>query len=620
VVTNNESVNAIRRASPGASLNANGVWEFSVWAPNREKVGLHLFDGPRDRYIAMTKAEDGYHSVLVDDLRPHSRYLYRLDDSQEYPDPASRFQPNGVHGPSEIVDLTDYHWTDAHWKAPNLENSIFYEVHVGTYSDDGTLDALCPYLTELADLGVTTIELMPVAQFPGSHNWGYDGVYPYAVQNTYGGPRALQRIVDAAHAHGLAVALDVVYNHLGPEGNYLSQFGPYFTNRYSTPWGQAINFDGADSDPVRDYFIENALYWLTLYHIDVLRIDAIHGIYDFGAFHFLAELQRRVELTGKQLGRNLALIAESDLNDSRVLLPRDKGGYEMAAQWSDDFHHALHALLTQEARGYYADFGNVGHLGGVLRKGWFYEGQYSRFRRRRHGNSPEGISGSHFVVCSQNHDQVGNRARGERLSSLVNFEAQKLAAGVTLLCPFVPLLFMGEEYAETSPFQYFTGHQDKELIEAVRRGRRLEFSGSGWDAEPPDPQDDATFAHSKLHQRLREHDPHRTLRLFYQELIRFRRANCLGENADLTVTENESARTLTILRRSLDSGLLMVFNFGATDIELSSVVSRGRWTLELNSCDQRWLGPGTSFPREISSRDTIAVRAQSFVVFREGNT
>jgi maltooligosyltrehalose trehalohydrolase len=620
VVTNNESVNVIRRASPGASLNANGVWEFSVWAPHREKVGLHLFDGPGDRYIAMTKAEDGYHSVLVDDLRPHSRYVYRLDDSQEYPDPASRFQPDGVHDPSEIVNLTDYHWTDEHWKAPNLENSIFYEVHVGTYSDDGTLDALCPYLTELADLGVTTIELMPVAQFPGSHNWGYDGVYPYAVQNTYGGPRALQRIVDAAHAHGLAVALDVVYNHVGPEGNYLGQFGPYFTNRYSTPWGQAINFDGADSDPVREYFIENALYWLTLYHIDVLRLDAIHGIYDFGAFHFLAELQRRVELTGKQLGRNLALIAESDLNDSRVLLPRDKGGYEMAAQWSDDFHHALHALLTHEARGYYADFGNLGHLGGVLRKGWFYEGQYSRFRRRRHGNSPEGISRSHFVVCSQNHDQVGNRAQGERLSSLVNFEAQKMAAGVTLLCPFVPLLFMGEEYAETSPFQYFTGHQDKELIEAVRRGRRLEFSESGWDAEPPDPQDDATFAHSKLHQRLRERDPHRTLRLFYQELIGFRRANSLGENADLTVTANESLRTLTILRRSLDSGLLMVFNFGATDIELSSVVSRGRWTLELNSCDQRWLGPGTSFPREISSRDTIAVRAQSFVVFREGNT
>jgi maltooligosyltrehalose trehalohydrolase len=588
-----------------------------VWAPARKSVGVHLFTGSNDRYVPMAKDEDGYHGVLVGDLEPGSRYLYRLDDTEEHPDPASRFQPDGVHRPSEIIDLSTFNWTDAGWQAPSLEETVFYEVHVGTYSEEGSLDGLRAHLTELADLGVTTVELMPLGQFPGSRNWGYDGVYPFAVQNSYGGPRALQRFVDAAHNQGLAVALDVVYNHLGPEGNYLNQFGPYFTNRYGTPWGQAINYDGSESGPVRRFFIENALYWFNLYHIDALRLDAVHGIYDFGALHFLAELQRQVESASKRLGRNLHLIAESDLNDARVLLPRDKGGYGLAAQWSDDCHHALHALLTHETGGYYADFGSLGHLGSVFRKGWFYEGQHSRFRRRQHGNSPEGISRSHFVVCSQNHDHVGNRARGERLSSLVDFEAQKLAAGVTLLSPFVPLLFMGEEYGEKVPFQYFTSHGDKHLIEAVRRGRREEFAESGWDAAPPDPQNDATFEDSKLHHALRDHDPHRTLRLLYQELMRFRRANHLGADADLTITENESLRTLTVLRRSSDSTLLMLFNFGAADIEIPNATPSGQWLTQLNSADSQWLGLGNPRPPIVSSGDPIALSGQSFLVLRQ---
>ncbi len=445
------STNLDSRVPLGANRRANGDWEFSVWAPERQKVAIH-FVGNHERFIPMTKNQCGYHQALLRDIEPQSRYVYQLDDLHEYPDPASRFQPDGVHGPSEIIDLDAFQWTDANWRAPSLQESIFYEVHVGTYSEKGTLDGVCSHLAELADLGVTTIELMPVAQFPGSRNWGYDGVYPFAVQNSYGGPLALQRFVNAAHAQGLAVALDVVYNHLGPEGNYLGQFGPYFSSRYRTPWGQAINFDGPDSDPVRQFFIDNAIYWFEQYHIDVLRLDAIHGIYDFGAFHILAELETQVQLTGKRLGRKLSLIAESNLNDARVLLPCEKGGYGLPAQWSDDFHHCLHSLLLHETNGYYADFGSVGQLASVLRDGWFYHGQYSRFRRRRHGNSPIGISRSHFVVCGQNHDQVGNRAWGERLSTLVNFEAQKLAAGLTLLSPFVPLLFMGEEYGEPSPF------------------------------------------------------------------------------------------------------------------------------------------------------------------------
>jgi maltooligosyltrehalose trehalohydrolase len=564
----------------------------------------------------MTKDHWGYHRVLVSDIESHSHYVYRLDDSQEYPDPASRFQPDGVHGPSEIVDLAAFNWTDADWRAPNLDESIFYELHIGTYSEEGSLDGLCAHLPGLADLGVTTIELMPTAQFPGSRNWGYDGVYPFAVQNSYGGPVALQRFVNTAHTYGLAVALDVVYNHLGPEGNYLSQFGPYFTDRYRTPWGQAINFDGPESGPVRRFFIENALYWFKQYHIDILRLDAIHGIYDFGAFHFLAELENQVQLAGKQLGRDLRLVAESDLNDARILLPCEKGGYGLPAQWSDDFHHSLHTLLTRETAGYYSDFGSVGHLASVLREGWFYCGQYSQFRRRQHGNSPRGISHSHFVVCSQNHDQVGNRARGERLSMLVNFEAQKLAAGVTLLSPFVPLLFMGEEYGESSPFQYFTSHGDKDLVEAVRCGRREESAGFGWDNEIPDPQDETTFANSRLHHSLRERDPHRALRLLYQELIRFRRTNHLGSDADLKVTESESLHILIVLRGSPDSRLLMIFNFGTGNIALDSGMPPGRWTMELNSADSRWLGPGNLFPGTVGPNDTMMLSGQSFVVLR----
>jgi maltooligosyltrehalose trehalohydrolase len=565
----------------------------------------------------MNRNPFGYHHALVDELDPHSRYLYRLDDSQEYPDPASRFQPDGVHKPSEIVDLTAFSWSDADWKPPALEKSIFYELHVGTFSEHGSLDGVRAHLGELAELGVTTIELMPLAQFPGSRNWGYDGVYPFAVQNSYGGPLALQRLVNAAHAEGLAVAVDVVYNHLGPEGNYLGQFGPYFSDRYRTPWGEAINFDGAESDPVRRYFIENALFWFEQFHVDVLRLDAIHGIFDFGAYHILAELEDRAQWAAKSLGRDVHLIAESDLNDARVLQPREQGGYALPAQWSDDFHHSLHALLTHESQGYYADFGCVGDLAKVLRDGWLYHGQYSKFRRRRHGNSPRGIPRSHFVVFSQNHDQVGNRARGDRLSTLVNFEAQKLAAGVTLLSPFVPLLFMGEEYAEPAPFLYFTSHGDKDLIDAVRRGRRAEFAEFGWSEEVPDPQDAHTFVNSRLQHSLCDREPHRALRLLYQELIRFRRANDLGADAELEITESEKPALLTVSKRSAGRCLWMMFNFGDSSAEIPLAGHSGNWTTEIYSADSRWRGADGAFPRTLKPGNAVALAAKSFVVFSQ---
>jgi maltooligosyltrehalose trehalohydrolase len=604
------------RVPLGANRRAHGQWEFSVWAPHREKVALHVL-GSNERLIPMSRDARGYYHAVVKDIDPQSRYLYRLDDSQEFPDPASRFQPDGVHGPSQIVDLAAFRWADAAWKSPRLEESVFYELHVGTFSETGSLDSACSHLAELAELGVTTIELMPVAQFPGSRNWGYDGVYPFAVQNSYGGPLALQRFVNTAHAQGLAVALDVVYNHLGPEGNYLSQFGPYLSDRYRTPWGEAINFDGAESGEVRHFFIENALFWFEEFHIDALRLDAIHGIFDFSALHILAELENRVKLAEKRLERELPLIAESDLNDARVLLPRDKGGHGLPAQWSDDFHHALHALLTRESQGYYADFGSAGHLGKVFREGWFFQGQYSGHRRLQHGNSPSGIPRSHFVVCSQNHDQVGNRAQGERLSKLVDFEAQKLAAGVVLLSPFVPLLFMGEEYGEPAPFRYFTSHGDQALIEAVRRGRREEFVRFGWKDDVPDPNDEGTFAESRLQHRLRDTDPHRTLRLFYQELIRFRRMNHLAAESDLVMTEGDSPPYLTVSRNVEGKRLLLIFNFGDRALDIASVKGGEHWNWELYSADSRWLGPSDRFSDATGPANRATLSAKSFAVLSQ---
>jgi maltooligosyltrehalose trehalohydrolase len=629
----------------GVEQRADGSYEFAVWAPRHESVKLHLFgsawraavDAPansadysNERYIKMERNNFGYFRATVENIFPDCRYMYQLNGPEngrlngtERPDPASRSQPEGVHRASQVVDLRSFSWTDRDWKAPALEKSVFYEVHIGTYTPAGTLDALAEQLAKVADLGVTTVALMPVAQFPGARNWGYDGVYPYAVQNTYGGPRALQRFVNAAHAHGLAVALDVVYNHLGPEGNYLSEFGPYFTEKYKTPWGPAINFDGAQSEPVRRFFIDNAIDWFENYHIDALRLDAIHAIFDFSAVHFLAELQERVHEAGKSLGRELILVAESDLNDAKVLLPRERGGYGMKAQWSDDFHHSLHTLLTKENRGYYADFGDVKDLAVVLRDGWLYRGQYSTFRRRRHGNSARGIARSGFVVCSQNHDQVGNRARGERLSQLVNFEAQKLAAGVTLLSPFVPLLFMGEEYGETSPFLYFSEHEDESLIEAVRRGRQAEFVEFGWQNEVPDPQDAATFKNSKL-RGLDYKEPHHTLRRFYQMLLRFRQDNQFGASADWLVIADDKRKMVKLIRTRNSKTIAIIFNFAgeALDgmpkevLELDSQSVPGPWAVAFCSSDAKWLGPGATSGDDAGGQDSITLSPQSFLVLQ----
>jgi maltooligosyltrehalose trehalohydrolase len=513
--------------------------------------------------------------------------------------------------------LRSFEWTDRDWKGLALEDSVFYEVHVGTFTREGTFAALLASLDQLATLGVTTIEIMPIAQFPGQRNWGYDGVYPFAVQNSYGTPRDLQMFVNAAHSRGLAVALDVVYNHLGPEGNYLSEYGPYFTDRYKTPWGAALNFDGPDSDEVRHFFLENALYWLENFHIDALRLDAIHGIFDASAFPFLAELSKEVDAFATRAGRTVALVAESDLNDARVLRPTCEGGFGMASQWSDDFHHSVHTLLTGENSGYYEDFGDVQQLAGTLQQGWYYAGQYSRHRRRRHGNAPPPFKGSNYVVCTQNHDQVGNRALGERISSLVDFESLKLAAGANLLSPFVPLLFMGEEYGETAPFLYFTSHGDERLAEAVRRGRTEEFRAFRWQGQIPDPQAESTFARSQLNRTLGQEQPHRTLLRFYQMLLRFRSEHRLSRTGAPTIREFGASKVLLVLEDTRASRIATLFNFGDAPADLGSGILEGQWETKINSSGLAWLGPGPDLPSKIgtSMHSAFTLRPRSFAVF-----
>ena len=419
---------------------------------------------------------DGFYSLRQADVQTGLRYAYLLDDGREYPDPAARWQPDGVHRPSAVWLPTEYEWSDGDWRGVPRDELVVYELHVGAFTAEGTFEAIIPRLEQLAELGVTAIELMPVAQFSGDRNWGYDGVHPFAVQNSYGGPSALQKLVDSAHHAGLAVLLDVVYNHFGPEGNYLESFGPYETDRYRTPWGRAINFDGPDSDPVRRFVIDNAVAWVRDFHLDGLRLDAVHAIYDFSARHIFAELQDEVQAEAERQGRIVHVIAESDLNDVRLVLPAERGGHGLTAAWSDDFHHCVHTILTGERDGYYRDFGRPEQLARAYADVYVYDGRYSRCRRRRHGNRVGDTDRGRFIVAVQNHDQVGNRAFGERLTALLPPEAQRLSCGLLLVSPCSPLLWMGEEYGETRPFPFFSSFSDPQLIEAVRRGRREEFA------------------------------------------------------------------------------------------------------------------------------------------------
>ncbi len=604
----------------GARWLGSGRCRFRVWAPKQERVSVRILP-PDERTLAMEEEAGGYFTVIAEDVAEDAQYRYLLNDETERPDPVSRYQPEGVHGPSQIVP-PDFDWTDNGWSGIPLADYIFYELHVGTFTEAGTFEAIIPHLDDLVDLGITAVELMPVAQFPGDRNWGYDGVYPFAVQDSYGGPLGLKRLVNACHEKGLAVVLDVVYNHFGPEGNYLWDYGPYFTDTYQTPWGYAVNFDGPGSDAVRTYFLTNVRDWFREFHIDALRLDAVHAIYDFSAKPFLEKMALLAKEERRNLNRNLHLIAESALNDTRIIRPRGLGGFELDSQWNDDFHHALHCLLTGEQEGYYIDFGALGDLAKAMTEGYVYSGQYSAFRERRHGNSSRNIPAKQLVVFAQNHDQIGNRMVGDRLSTMISFEQQKLAAGVLLLSPFPPLLFMGEEYGDTAPFPYFISHEDPDLVEAVRKGRREEFAAFAWNREPPDPQSETTFAQARPNRNLRQEETHGLLLKLHRDLIRLRRDLPALRNLskkNLSAQCVEAAGTLALHRWKGTEAILAIFHFGDAPAAPSLDLPVGIWHKRLDSADTVWNGPGSNVPDEIPSTGRVEVSLQphSFVLLQK---
>lgn len=586
----------------GAFPEIDGV-RFSVWASKHDSLELHLFT-PEDRVVPMTRDDAGFFETFVPGLREGATYKYQFADGRELPDPASRHQPEGVHGVSAVVSIRNV--SDDDRELLPLDRYVIYEAHIGTMTRGGDFEGAARELSRLRDIGITALEVMPIAQFPGTRNWGYDGVYVHAVQNSYGGPSGFAELVDAAHRQGIAVVLDVVYNHLGPEGNYLGEYADYFTDKYKTPWGLALNFDGPGSDHVRSFFIENALMWFEEYGVDALRLDAIHAIIDHTAYPFLAELADAVHSSADRRKTEWYLIAESDLNDPKVIRPREDGGFEHDAQWSDDFHHSVHTLLTGEKDGYYSDFGGIEQLASVLRCGYAYRGTYSPFRQRRYGADPGRQSGKRFVVCSQNHDQIGNRMLGERLSTLVSFERLRLAAGVTILAPFIPMLFMGEEHGDLAPFLYFMSHSDPGLVEAVRKGRREEFAAFAWKGEAPDPGSADTFERSRI---LRERHPRGgEIEGFYRELLRIRREHPAFRSLDgeRRVIVAAEGRALALHRGEDEAESLLVMSFDEEPVAIELSGAGAGLSLIVESGNERW-GGGPKMPASSDVGDRLLV-------------
>ncbi len=599
----------------GSNYLGDGRCEFTVWAPAHDDVALQIVS-PENNLIPMEKDEQGYWKTTAEGIEPGTLYFYKIA-GDDRPDPASQYQPKDVHGPSCVVDHSKMNWTDAGWSGIPLEEMIIYELHVGTFTPEGTFESIIPRLRELKEFGVNAIEIMPVAQFPGDRNWGYDGAYTYAVQTSYGGPEGLKKLVDAAHQEGLSVILDVVYNHFGPEGNYTSLYGPYFTETYKTPWGMAMNFDDKYSDGVRNYFIQNALYWFQNYHMDALRLDAIHAIYDLGSKHVLREMADEVAAVSESMNRKLYLIAESDLDDVRVIREKELGGHGMDAQWSDDFHHCLHTLLTGEQRGYYQDYGKVEQLAKAYKKGFVYDWQYSLNRQKHYGSDASDRPGHQFVVCTQNHDQVGNRMMGERLTHLVSFEALKLAAGAMMLTPNVPMIFMGEEYAEDSPFLYFISHTDSDLVEAVRQGRKREFAAFHAEGEFVDPFSVDTFNQSKLKWEKRQEGKHKALLELYQHLIQLRRTMPALKTLDkqnLEASAVEEDKLLFLRRESNGDQIFCIMNFNDKDVTCQTSQD-GIWRKILDSSDEKWMGSGSTMPEKLIREQEATIRSQSFALY-----
>ncbi|OLD69699.1 MAG: malto-oligosyltrehalose trehalohydrolase [Candidatus Rokubacteria bacterium 13_1_20CM_70_15] len=576
----------------GASVREDTV-TFAVWAPRCRSVEVAM-EGRRPQ--PMTRGADDVFTLTMANVAPGTRYRYRLDGERYRPDPTARWQPEGVHGPSAVVDSRRFLWTDEDFRGHAPGDLVIYELHVGAFTAAGTFEAIIQHLPALVDLGVTAVQLMPVAEFPGSRNWGYDGVHLYAPQSTYGGPRGLRRLVDACHAAGLSVLLDVVYNHLGPEGNHLAEYGPYFSDRYKTPWGPAVNFDGEGSHGVRRHVVENGRAWVSEFHIDGFRLDAIHAIHDASPVHILTEFAEAVHEEGARGRRRVHVIAESHDNDRRLVLAPAEGGLGLDAIWSDDFHHALHHQLTGETAGYYADFTGDHHLPRAIAEGFAFQGEPSQYWGRPRGTVSRDLSPDRFVIFVQNHDQVGNRAQAARLSTLVPFAAVKLAAGLLFAAPAVPLLFMGEEYGETAPFHFFTSFIDRELAERVRRGRLEEFSRFGWQGTIADPNAPATFVASRLNHALGGAPRHRALREYYRRWLTLRRTHAaLG------------ARDKDLMRVALDDAVLTLTRATPAGDEVRLIANLGAawrawslpdtaWRLVLDSDAAVFGGAGAATP------------------------
>ncbi len=575
----------------GASLLGDRV-TFTVWAPRCRSVDV-VVEGRRPD--PMSPGEGGLFQATLGRVPPAARYHYRLDGTRFRPDPASRYQPEGVHGASVVVDPKRFMWTDQEFRGTAPADLVFYEIHVGTFTPAGTFEAIIAHLGALADLGVTAIQLMPIAEFPGSRNWGYDGVHLFAPQSTYGGPRGLRRLVDACHARGLSVFLDVVYNHLGPEGNYLAEYGPYFTDGATTPWGPAVNFDGEGSAGVRRHVVENGRTWVSEFHVDGFRLDAVHAIHDASPRHILTELAEAVRDEAARARRRVHVIAESHDNDRRLVLGPAEGGLGLDAVWSDDFHHALHRRLTGETAGYYADFAGDRHLPRAIAEGFAFQGEPSPYWRRNRGTASADLGAERFVIFVQTHDQVGNRAQGERLGALVPFDALKLAAALMFAAPAVPLLFMGEEYGETAPFQFFTSFIDRSLSELVRQGRAADVRRFGWTGAIPDPDAPNTFVSSRLNHPLALASHHRALRAYYRHWLALRRTHgALGaRHKELTRAELDGA--VLSVTRATPAGpeVRLVANLTGTP---QAWTPPPAWRLVLDSDDRAFGGTGGATP------------------------
>jgi maltooligosyltrehalose trehalohydrolase len=603
----------------GINFTTRGEAEVLLWAPYAEQVLLKIENDKKG--LVLIKQDHGYWSCITDRLHPGDLYQFEINGENKYPDPASLSQPLGVHGPSQIIRLDYFLWTDSDWKNIPLDDYIFYELHTGAFSESGTFAGIEEKLDYLKDLGITAIEIMPVAQFPGDRNWGYDGVYPFAVQNSYGGAEGLHHLVNSCHEKGLAVVLDVVYNHIGPEGNYLGNFGPYFTSKYKTPWGDAINFDDAWCDGVRHFFIDNALMWLRDFHVDALRLDAVHAIRDFSPVHILKELKQYVLALEKETGRSHYLIAESDLNDVRYINSFENGGYGMDAQWNDEFHHSLRVTAGHSRTGYYSDYDGILHLAKVYKEGFVYDGIYSEHRHKTFGTKADEIEGKQFVVFTQNHDQVGNRSPAERNSNLVSVEMQKLMAGAVMVSPYLPLLFMGEEYSEPHAFSYFISHSDPQLVDAVRKGRKKEFEAFHLEAAIPDPDSEEIFLDSKLQWRILNQEPHVTVLHFYKRLIHFRKTLQSLHNLNrknVTIELHELKNSLSLHRWHEQEHVLCLMNFSKDHQTIALPEIKLDWEKILDSASVEFGGNEPS-PIELLALTSITLPPESFLLYAHGH-